>query len=52
MESDLLPERMAPMIITGIILPHLPRVCVGNDTYLSASYWHQVATTLLREMAA
>ena len=32
------PPLMAkPQIMTGIILAHLPNVCTGNDTYLSAS---------------
>ena len=41
-----------PQIMTGIILAHLPRVCTGKETYLSASYWHVVATTLDADTAA
>ena len=37
---------MEPQIMTGIILAHLPSVWTGKLTYLSASYWHVVATTL------
>ena len=41
-----------PQIMTGIILAHLPRVCTGNETCLSASYWQNVATTLDTDTAA
>ena len=30
----------------SLTLAHFPSVCTGNETYLSASYWHVVATTL------
>ena len=38
--------------MTGIIWAVFPRVCSGNVTYFSASYWHVVATTFEREIAA
>jgi len=41
-----------PQIMTGIILAHLPSVWTGNETYLSASYWHVVAITLEHDTAA
>ena len=37
--------------MTGIIFAHLPSVCTGKLTYLSASYWQNVATTLLAARA-
>ena len=30
------------MIMMGASLKHLKSICVGKDTYLSASYWHQL----------
>jgi len=44
------PPMRLPRIRTGIVLPHLPSVCVGNDTYLSASYWQKVAPVFDTEM--
>merc|ERR1719272_2668842 len=44
-------EIRIPQIMTGIILKLFPSICTGKDTHFKASYWQDVAATLLREMA-
>ena len=41
-----LPLTATPHANAGKIFALFAIVCAGNETYLSASYWHVVATTL------
>jgi hypothetical protein len=38
---------MVPHSMTGSVFALFARVCTAKETYLSASYWQEVATTLV-----